>query len=104
MPPEGWTPPAETPEEPVTPPEGPAVPENPAGSQEPGTENPAGSQEPGTENPALSQDPITGEWPGGTPTDPPPDQSGAEEVPDGDASTEQKPSEQSGEEGGQLAA
>lgn len=115
MPPEGWTPPAENPEESVTPPEGPAVPENPAGSQEPGTENPAGSQEPGTgnpagsqgpgtENPVLSQDPITGEWPGGTPTDPPPDQSGAEEVPGGDASTEQQQPDQSGEEGGQLAA
>lgn len=112
MPPEGWTPPAfkpeppeETPEEPVTPPEEPVAPENPAGSQEPGTENPI-----------PPQDPITGEWPGGNPTQPPEQsgagtdptqppagQSGAEETPGGEAPAEQQP-DQSGEEGGQLAA
>lgn len=110
MPPEGWTPPVseppeETPEEPVTPPEEPVAPENPAGSQEPGTENPI-----------PPQDPITGEWPGGNPTQPPEQsgagtdptrppagQSGAEETPGGEAPTEQQP-DRSGEEGGQLAA
>lgn len=102
MPPEGWTPPTETPEDPVTPPEESTVP--PDGSQEPGTGNPDGSQEPGTEDPVLSQDPITGAWPGGTPADPPPDPSGTEETPGGEAPTEQQPSGQSGEEGGQLAA
>ena len=115
MPPEGWTPPVskppeEDPEEPVTPPEEPAVP-----PEEPVVpENPAGSQEPGTEGPAPSQDPITGEWSGGDPaqppdpsgggkdpTAPPPNQSGAGTG--GEAAAEQQP-DQSGEEGGQLAA
>lgn len=107
MPPEGWTPPVETSEEPVAPPEDPVTPEDPAGSQEPGTEDPV-----------PSQDPITGEGAGGDPTQPPdpsgggedptdptPDQSGEETDPGGSGTpAEQQPPDRSGEGGEQLAA